>query len=135
MAWHLPSWLRETFRVWSQYLAIAVAAIPAAVLAVVLIGNGFAERAAMIICVPLALLMAFVLWNLCVWLQSERVRTESQFQIEIKYISSPTKTTTVVVTAWSQEEEHIGQQVYPSSVVKLGQPNTPASIRQLELVA
>src|SRR5216684_1114726 len=67
-----PSWFLETLKVWSQYLAIVLAAIPAAVLASILIARGFSEQTAMIVCVPVALSMAFVGWQLVVWSRKQR---------------------------------------------------------------
>ena len=70
---HYPSWLRETLRIWSQYLAIVLAAIPAAFLAALLIARGFSEQTAMIVCVPVALSMAFVGWQLvALWSRKQR---------------------------------------------------------------
>lgn len=70
---HLPSWLRETFRIWSQYLAIVLAAIPAAILAALLIARGLSEQTAMIVCVPVALSMAFVGWQfVAAWSRKQR---------------------------------------------------------------
>lgn len=60
----LPVWLRSTLRVWGHYLAICLASIPAAILATILISNGFSEQAAAFISVPLALALALVGWRL-----------------------------------------------------------------------
>lgn len=70
---HLPSWLHDTFRIWSQYLAIVLAAIPASILAALLIARGFSEQTAMIVCVPVALSMAFVGWQIfALWSRKQR---------------------------------------------------------------
>lgn len=88
---HLPSWLRETLRIWSQYLAIVLAAIPAAFLAALLIARGFSEQTAMIVCVPVALSMAFVGWQLvALWSRKQRQLVVSAFadtayQLNIAY--------------------------------------------------
>jgi len=69
----LPSWLRDTFRIWCQYLAIVLAAIPAAILAALLIARGVSEQTAMLVCVPVALSLAFVGWQIvALWSRKQR---------------------------------------------------------------
>jgi hypothetical protein len=57
-------WLRDTLRIWGQYLTIVIAAIPATLLAAVLIMLGVSEQRATMISVLLALLCAYGLWRL-----------------------------------------------------------------------
>jgi hypothetical protein len=91
---HLPSWLRETFRIWGQYLAIVLAAIPAAILGALLIARGFSEQTAMIVCVPLALSMAFVGWQLvALWSRKQgqlvvSASPDTSYQLDIAYQQS-----------------------------------------------
>jgi hypothetical protein len=60
----LPVWLRSTLRVWSHYLAICLASIPAAILATILAAQGVSEQITAFISVPLALALAFFGWRL-----------------------------------------------------------------------
>jgi hypothetical protein len=57
--------------IWKRYFAIVLAAIPAALLADMLISRGgLSERAAMMIGVPFALALAFLLWRVVIQRQS-----------------------------------------------------------------
>lgn len=83
---HRASWLHKTLMVWKQYFAIVLAAIPAALLAETLINRGgLSEQAAMMISVPFALVLAFVLWRL-VFQQQPMLRKNHQgVTVKIKF--------------------------------------------------
>lgn len=57
----LPFWLHDTLRVWTQYLAIVLAAIPAAALALFLLSRGIPEPLTLLLTVLCALTLALII--------------------------------------------------------------------------
>jgi uncharacterized protein (DUF58 family) len=60
----MPYWLRSTLKIWSQYLAIAIASIPAGILGVALMAAGLSEVWTLLICIALALVLGLGGWFL-----------------------------------------------------------------------
>lgn len=59
----LRSWLSSVVAVWSQYLLLGIASIPAAALGLFLMERGVSEQYLLLICVGLTLVSAFVAWR------------------------------------------------------------------------
>jgi hypothetical protein len=59
----IPSWLRDTLRVWMQYAAIGISAIPAGILYVFLLRLGFRPNVALIVSLAFTFVSAYVIWK------------------------------------------------------------------------
>ena len=76
MGLRLQSLLRSTLRVWSQYLAICLASVPAALLAMLLTSRGFTDQTAALVSVPFALILAFAGWQFGVRFKASGLRED-----------------------------------------------------------
>lgn len=122
----MPSWLCNTLKIWSRYWVIALASIPAGVVATGLINAGFSEQKAMLICVPLALLGAVALWQIGVRLNSKAIQDRhSNLEMRIQYISSAA-VQPIFQTPTLDDDEYYSQDIYPR-VVFLGPPSSFAT--------
>ena len=101
MGLRFQSLLRSTLRVWSQYLAICLASIPAAIVAMLLTSKGLTDQAAALVSVPLALILAFAGWRLVVHHTAseplEDIRNQAASGTQITWPTSPLTATSLVI--------------------------------------
>src|SRR5215207_9451852 len=76
MAQYIPSWLRDTLRVWAQYLALGIASIPAGVIYVLAIKNGVRPIPALLVASVIGCVFAYFLWRVLVNHSSVKRPTE-----------------------------------------------------------
>jgi hypothetical protein len=89
MAHHELSLLRETLKIWFQYLGVGIASIPAGVLYVLLLRSKVSQNLAIAVCAVTGLLLVFFSWRVIdkrLWsnrssgnLLPQDVVTDSQF--------------------------------------------------------
>jgi|SRR5947209_10165286 len=63
MARHMPSWLRDTLRVWLQYWIIGLSSIPAGIAGFLLTQRGMTQRNAVIVSLLIAASLSLILWG------------------------------------------------------------------------
>jgi len=133
----LPFWLHSTLKIWSYYLSISVASLPAAIVGLILMRNGISEPIAAAVSVSIALLLAVTLCRL--YTRLSRVSSISQDNKATNVhvlITLGHKNVSVQITALPQRISERHTEVPARSVVNLGSNrHSQPAFRQFRLVA
>lgn len=61
---HMPSWLRDTLKLFVQYLGVGFASIPTGILYLILLDLGIKQNAALVVALCIGLISAHLVWKL-----------------------------------------------------------------------